>query len=378
MNNTKNSLYTQANLHDIHTAQIAQIPHNSSCTNSGDSLGSNTLLNYGYLNPQKTVEKRFFRQDKIARLLPHSRTAKCLRMPKPLSEFIPVIYSTKLKSAWYKNLTVCSAIWNCPVCAAKITNERRRELSGLVENSELKTSMITFTLQHTKRDSLQRLLSTLQKSITEFKKNRHYKARLDEMHVIGNVQGLEVTYTNGWHPHAHLVLIHNSDFEAQEFEAWSKARWNRIVAKNSGYASKIHGLKYSVGKQKVNDYVAKWGIDNELAGAKNSEGMTPFQLVDLQTAEGDSLFLEYSKAMKGKRQLRYSRGLKSMLRGMRTNSEIAEDVTEFEKVLALLTRSEWKYILTKNARAELLRIAKTGSIPEINNYLEYLFLEVKL
>jgi len=346
MHNTPKSIYTQE-----------QNPHQNStnllATERKFSLG---LTTYEVTHTFKPHFLRFSRQNIVRKLLPESRVSACIRAVKPNASFIPVQYSSSKKIACYRNLMVCGLQWLCPVCSNKISNFRRQELHELIENSSYKTSMVSFTLQHTRRDSLGALITALTASMRLFKNSRHYKSRIENMNVIGNVQALEIVYgAQGWHPHYHLVQIHNSEFEAAEFEAWSKDRWSRIVRKQGAYASAIHGLKFTVGNNKVHDYVAKFGVDQELAGDKKSKGLTPFQLLD--DPKNHHLFLEYSEATRGKNQLRYSRGLKQILRDQVTNFEIAKDVTEFDITAAILTRPEWSRIINKRQRAELLKVA---------------------
>jgi hypothetical protein len=92
-------------------------------------------------------------------------------------------------------------------------------------------------------------------------------------------------------------------------------------------------------------YLAKWGLDKELARGDTKHGggsgFAPFELLRASSLSGLSvdeqdyyagLFLEYYRAFKGRRQLTWSRGLKAVFGiGEVADEEIAVEGIELEK-----------------------------------------------
>lgn len=96
-------------------------------------------------------------------------------------------------------------------------------------------------------------------------------------------------------------------------------------------------------------------------------GRTAFQLLK-DYSEGDSasgsLFIQYAVSFKGKSQLKWSKGLRSLLRMdiEQSDEELAKSMEKDALLLASLSREQWRVILGNDARAELLNIAVSGDL----------------
>lgn len=79
-------------------------------------------------DPVATRIERFALQSAARRILPKSRTAKCLRLRRFDKAEIEVWRAKQHGTAHYGGLQTCASVWACPVCSAKISERRRAEL----------------------------------------------------------------------------------------------------------------------------------------------------------------------------------------------------------------------------------------------------------
>lgn len=133
------------------------------------------------------------------------------------------------------------------------------------------------------------------------------------------------------------------------------------------------------GNCSASDYLAKqddsrhWGADRELAKSSSkagrAKGLHAFGLL-ADAAEGNSragrLFLAYVLAIKGRRQLFWSHGLKAAV-GLdaKTDDEIAAEKREKSELVGVMTVSEWKMVVCAGLRATLLTAAELGGWPAV-------------
>src|SRR6185503_16585697 len=108
----------------------------------------------------------------------------------------------------------CGRLWVCPVCAARITEQRRKELSNAVSRWPGKLLLVTFTFRHERRDRLTDLLARLvgkgkQRGAFQWMKSgKQWQEILRDVEWVGSVRALEVTYgDNGWHVHIHELVF---------------------------------------------------------------------------------------------------------------------------------------------------------------------------
>ena len=204
---------------------------------------------------------------------------------------------------------------------------------------------------------------------------KRFKSRYGIRHFV---RSLEVTYgLHGWHPHIHqiiLLLAALSDDELEAFREWLGTRWITMLEKRSFTATLEHGLDIRVGQMTVSEYVAKfgyeprWSASHELARsnskvARTESSRTPFALLEdfaiHDDEEAGRLFVEFAKAFRGRRKLQTSDGFWSLLpeaEGDISDEEIAaaEDVDPAYEVLQTLSLEQWRLLVKRDLRGELL------------------------
>jgi hypothetical protein len=111
-----------------------------------------------------------------------------------------------------------------PVCSAKIHHRRAAELREALTPWEAQgqaASLVTITVPHDLTDRLSRLLDAERaawKRVTQGATWQRLKRRLG---IAGHIIALEFTWgdENGWHPHYHVLLVHDQDLGAAAIAA---------------------------------------------------------------------------------------------------------------------------------------------------------------
>jgi len=351
------------------------------------------VLNPPY-DPAQALLERYAAQSVARSILPNSQTAKCLRVSRLAGGGVEVWYSPDHASAAFGGLVTCHSVWACPVCAAKITERRRAEVSAAMDAWKAQggsVALLTLTHPHTRADPLADLLAAEQKALASFFAVRAVKDLLRSIGRVGQIRAWEVTQgrkreiNNGWHPHFHILLflerelspLELNQVETELYRAWSGAC--RRAGLDS--PSRVHGVRLDDGS-KAAAYVTKWGMDRELTkghSKRAKDGETPFDLLrsvlaDPADRQGRALFAEFAKAFRGKRQLVWSRGLRELLElgAEASDAEVAAARMEDCLLLARLSADDWRLVDGLDARGELLVIAKHGSELVLTRFLETL------
>lgn len=322
------------------------------------------------------TKKRFELQNAAARLLPQERVAKCLRDLAYNQTSVKVMYSPEVDAAHFKGLMVCASVWTCPVCASKITELRRQELTQIVAAIKAKgwgVAMATETQRHKKYENCPDLLEAFKQATRRFKSGKRWQALKTRYGYITSINALEVTHTqqNGWHVHAHEMMVFDHVLSGEEIQAAKvdfKHLWVKVAA-----ADWEHGFDLKAGFDAVGDYIAKfgrepknagWTLEHEITKSNVKQaaagGRTPFGLLDDYNAgdlEAGELFVEYAKAFKGRRQLQGVAKLKKLL-GLDetdfTDEELAESVQADAVVVMELGGVLWGDVLHHVSRWEIL------------------------
>lgn len=263
------------------------------------------------------------------------RTCWCSRSLKRVTETIDAYRNETRDGSSLDGLNRCGNVHTCPVCAAKISEPRRKELqSGMVRHVEGNGGaayLLNFTFPHEADEPLAELLPKFIQARMDFQKCRDWKAfqkyagnitikrtvkgEKREVITVGVVNSLEFTVSleNGWHPHLHmLVFCKRKGFGDEERldedgnltsalierlkKAWVKALFKAGLGDQAKLTDMLkHGLVIR-GGEKAADYIAKfgrdekWGASSELARAHSKIGaagerygilhFTPFQLLE--------------------------------------------------------------------------------------------------
>lgn len=295
----------------------------------------------------------FLLQDQSAKLLPKERVCNCLKKRIDKDRLREIKYNEDRKKAHWANVQRCGSIWSCPVCAKQITEKRRQELKTALNKwkTDLEGSvyLLTLTFSHSPDQSLKSNLSGLKKAMKRFYETTRVQAIFKELGIHHKIKGLEVTYgRNGWHPHHHVLLLANKhnygfrDYQNELTGLWIKA----CVNSGLNAPSMQHGLDLRNGYY-AEQYVSKWGIEDEITKGHIKKGrqggFTPFDLLQLSIEDESvhgrlpsKLFQEFAIAMKGARQLVWSRGLKKLLEIEEKSDQDCAEETE-QNAISLTT-----------------------------------------
>lgn len=333
----------------------------------------------------------------------------------PGADTVQVMRAEDGSRAHVSGLLRCGMGWTCPVCGARIAEERREELTAALVTWTQKAGgrcyLASFTTPHTADMQIGDTLERFIKAMKRFKQSPEFKAILGPKGSagrIGSVKSLETTWgQNGFHPHCHELLF----CRAGAFEEGApdlngsllspaierlKSKWvDCLLREGLGERDKLtdmleHALDIRGGDQAA-EYVTKygkeedWGLTSELtrgpakigtrievAGVKH---FTPFELLALseqrlvlmlngQDQDPADLFREYAAAFKGRRMLTWSPRLEKRLgeygysRGERDDVEIANDDARPQAVMSLvglLDAVKVAVLVSRNAMAEFHR-----------------------
>lgn len=317
-------------------------------------------------------------------IMPEERVKNCMRLVKPDRKTVDILKSRE--NTHYSGLTVCGSIWLCPICAAKISEKRRNELKKAVSTAKQKgyqVLLLTQTVPHYSHQRLKSVLGKFSKARTLQRQRSGWKKMSDRIGLAGTLRALEITQgANGWHVHTHELLFIKPGADKINIPlvlcdiliSWQRA------CKTAGLESPSaeHGVDLRDGSY-ADQYVNKWGIEEEMTKSHikhgREGGRTPFDLLRSVLAFGEcddgDLFREYAKAFKGKRQLVWSRGLRDLL-GLDTeltDLELAEKEEESAELLGSLSLGQWRFILQKEVRGEVLEVARMQGWEGVLSYL---------
>lgn len=340
-----------------------------------------------------------------------------------------------MRRASFHGLQVCGSVWQCPVCAAKVQSGRRDDLvDGTVDWSRQGggLGLASLTFPHHRGEDLGELLDKLARAMEVMARTYGFREAFDRITVrgrietdppapaiaehvgtadrvylvepgsfgiAGRVRALEVTHgANGWHPHVHLLLFFRNGEPGPEVLAKLQRRLLRVwrggcAAAGLPRPSRAHGVDVRDGSHAAR-YLAKmakeaagkwdrtggWGAEAELVSGHTKKGRggsrSPWDLLRDAHAgdrEAAGLFRTYADAFKGRRQLVWSRGLRSRLGLGRepTDMELAEKLDDTgSHHLVTVPPRDWSIIERKELRGQLLAVAAEGSSAAVWAFIE--------
>lgn len=301
-----------------------------------------------------------------------------------------LVMKSNENTAHYKNVMTCGSTWVCPICSAKTQEVRRGEIAcGMDSHYKAggKCIMVTLTAPHYSHQSLVDLRKMQAKALTALRSGKNSATNFHG--YLGLIRSLEVTISekNGWHLHTHELWFVDSACDAKALKEKILSRWQNVCVKagllDPNNASQVKAfLKHSVDikdNARCSDYLAKqddsrhWGADREIAKSVSKSGKKsgyhPFGLLAALADEEDpkrrrwfeERFLEYGLAMKGSRQIFWSKGLKAHFNiGEKTDEEIAAEETEHLTKMLSIDKKTWHKIRAVGARASVLEVAEIG------------------
>lgn len=280
---------------------------------------------------------------------------------------------------FYKGLMTCGSVWSCPLCAAKIQERRRQEVQKLTDwmvSNDKRGLMASYTLPHNRNQTLRELLDFQAHALRRMRSSKGYRQLKQQIGYAGMVRALEVTHgDNGWHPHTHELLVCNPGVDPKMVQLTLSKLWMKACL-DSGLPvpdeCAFYRYAVDVTADASGDYLAKmddqkkWGISHELTKSSSKQGRRngshPFKLA--ANASTGSLFIEYAHAMKGKRQLHWSHGLKAFVGLLeKTDEEIAKEKVANADFFIDYHPEVWKLVRGNDARNELTELAEKGGAP---------------
>lgn len=339
--------------------------------------------------PIESRLERWVLQSAVKKLLPHKRVSKCCRLRSVANSTVKVLYNSINKTAHYGGLQTCGSVWDDPVCAVKISERRRvDEVAPAMQAWESQGGqclLLTLTHPHHKFNALVDLLQGEQQAMRRFTGSRAISKLFKSIGFKGSIRAWEVTHgDNGFHPHFHLILFVSPELpldldflESAIYELWAHAcRLAKLPVPD-----RLHGAKLHDGSN-AKAYVSKgcWGLDREITKGhlkKSKNGRSPVDLIRSYAFDGDkqagALFVEYSKAFHGRRQLQWSPGLKAYFGiGDKSDDLIAAEQDDKASVLGEIDWSVWQLVLKSELRGEILELARLGSWESITFLLNNL------
>lgn len=317
--------------------------------------------------------ERWRNQRAAAGLLPGERVRDCQRSLKAIG--VDVV--EREGRMQYDGVLTCDSRWHCPICAAKLTENDRRELQRGMQlwlRDGGACYLLTFTFPHDRELPLGEAVEKMQAAQRAMKGKRAYKAIMAEAGALGSVKALEVTYgANGWHPHVHMLVFARPGADAQLGairELWGAAVERVGLGRINEHGFDCRGGDYAA------EYVAKFGREahesrrplwtasheltkGHLKQGKRLKGATPFTLLRWYRegdAQAGALFREYAAEFKGKAQLYWSPRLRAKLDLLELQDPRPEPAAP--RRIVHLSREDWHAVVRHDARWEVLYVAE--------------------
>jgi Replication protein len=322
--------------------------------------------------------------------------------------------------AHYAGVQTCGSVWVCPVCAAKIREQRATELDhaarrhvglvpviGPLRPSEAREwvhqpraavgglEFLTFTLRHSRADALVDTLDHVAKGWSWMQRQRRFRALRDRL-GFGFVRALEITLTKtgGWHPHLHVMLFtdrpwtlnERADAEGIMWELWREwcdsldpvnrrhrpTRKRGFVWEPVRMGHGVHAAARYLSKLTMDD--REWGPAHELSRGDQKDGRAgrgsrnPFA-VGLSAAEtgdrGDlAKWLEYEAATHGRRLLTWSTGLRDRLElGEEVEDQaLADGELDEGRVVGYLPRDDFRAVRAAGLLLAMLQAVEADEL----------------
>ena len=371
-------------------------PSQGGLVRATESVGTDTGI-----DERRTRRSEKYRlQRQAQKLLPDTRTACCLLHRQDGGKAVGIVKRDGRAS--FSNLQSCGAVWACPICSARIAEVRRDELRQLLEwSEELEADaegqvvwpvLLTLTARHRWGDDLGELLDGLKLAKRKLRQSRDWQGLKGQL--VGTVTATELTFGQaGWHPHFHELLLVRAATEVDAIAAVEllRPRWLRsleLVGLDGYGPAALH----VGGAKRAGAYLAKFGLDAESQGeggtgwgigdeltrgaSKAGAGRHPFRLL-ADAAAGDKAaggrFREYVAALKGRRQLVWSPGLKARIGLDDVDDEVAaapEDDEGQVVEVAIIGNDDWRAVrLVHGSRRRLLDAAEIGGASAVTGEL---------
>jgi hypothetical protein len=316
------------------------------------SLGKDAKYVDQFADKQRKENRKalYQMQRRAAWLLPEERVGNCRWTVQRLDRPVELTRHSE-GHASYAGLQTCGSVWSCPICAKRVSEQRRSEMNHVLSwarEQKHRVKMLTLTSRHTRADLLADQLSSMKRALRLLRQRREWR-KLKTNYLVGSIVATEITHgRNGWHTHFHIILILKDECD-QLLNGlqppWMKCLNSCGLSGQSRYAFNIQDA------HKVGEYISKWGAAEEMVLAHvkkgGNGGRNPFQLLRDFTFDRDiragELFKEFSKVFKGTRQLIWSDGLKQFagVDEIDDGEAAAGEDQQLEELVAFIDHREW-------------------------------------
>jgi hypothetical protein len=261
------------------------------------------------------------------------------------------------------------------MCAPVVRQQRAQEIeTGLAVHTARGGSavFVTFTVRHHLGDELDGRLGVVSEALHHVLAGSPWKRRRDRLSYIGAIKATEITWgeSNGWHPHAHALLLFDralTSAEINDLHVWMLGRWGTVVERLGLGTINAHGVDVRPvnSAADLGSYLAKvdagWSVGLELARS-DRKSAAPMELLGHLVETGESrwaaLWTEYERATFGRRAIVWSAGLRRRLLG--TDDEISDvdaasaEGADLTLLRALVDRGRWNRAVRDGSAGQLL------------------------
>lgn len=360
---------------------------------------------------------RFWLQSVSRDLLPEERIRVCFRNRVPEGNTVDLKHSPSQQRAFYCGLMKCGLAWVCPLCAVRLSEERRAMLTTALDNARVMflPVMVTYTVRHNAGHKLADLLKGMLSAYRGMRQSYAWRTIKDEFLIAGEIRTVEITFgDDGWHPHFHTVLFMKldilsfarqtrqnaqgeaigEDYDVNHIRGALEAHivpvWLEALHKVGLDALPERALRVTADYDELSGYVTKFGSELPESGKhwtlaeEATKGASKRGRIDGNVGIWDillyagtgaerfkRLFLEYASATKGKSGLQWTPGLRELLGVIDTEGAILEDEREHDEILlAQFNREQWATILKHNAAGRVLDLAASGDDERVWKFLD--------
>lgn len=291
---------------------------------------------------------------------------------------------------FFNGIANCGGYWRCPVCALKISENKKELLNGLItahQEKGLSIGFLTLTVRHSRVDTLKKSLDKIGNNYRSFQNQRFFSRDKSEIGFMGQVKTLEITFSkeNGWHPHLHLLFFydHSDKKRIEEFQKKFISKWYNYKD-NDGL---LKAQNQKILTNDLSDYLAKYDITSEMTKGqiKGSKGLTPFTALakiacgDFENYEEKRLLYGvyscYVEQTQGKHFVHISNSLRAeyaeyLEQYDKTDDEIVNE-TDIDEILLKISLPIWKKICKNDLQPLVLNKCKQNGLEGVYNLLTY-------
>jgi hypothetical protein len=270
------------------------------------------------------------------------------------------------------------------VCSAKIHHRRAAELRDALTTWETQghsASLVTITVPHDVGDRLAKLLNSERDAWKRVTQGGAWQRLKRKLGITGHIIALEFTWgdENGWHPHYHVLVVHDQDLDAAAIAQLHAHIHSRLAASCRDHGlrppDQLHAVRVdpNVSATAAGGYIAKggdWTPAEEMTRGdlktSRTGSRTPFQILADYYQTGDTrdrdLWRDYSQVTRGVAAARWSRDLRAVMLGPvevseKTDADLASDDVNGELVVVIAV-ALWSRIRIAGLDHALLAIAE--------------------